>query len=45
MIARVLAKTGATVRDHEMMYKAVSQSVMLYVSDIWVVTGEMLNVL
>ena len=45
MIARVLAKTGATVRDHEMMYKAVSQSVIMYSSESWVVTGANLKVL
>ena len=28
-----------------MMYKAVDQSVILYVSGSWVVTGAMLNVL
>ena len=45
MIARVLEKTGATVRSHEMMYTEVSQSVILYISETWVVTGEMLKVL
>ena len=39
MIVRVLAKMGATVRSCGMMYKAVSQSVILYGSDIWLVTG------
>ena len=45
MIARVLENTGATVRDRGMMYKAVEQSLILYVSERWVVTGEMLKVL
>ena len=39
MIERVLAKTEAMVRDRGMMYKAVEQSVLLYDSEIWVVTG------
>ena len=45
MITRVLAKMGATVRARGMMYKAVSQSVLLYDSGSWVVTGDMLKVL
>ena len=45
MIVRVLAKTVATVQAQEMMYKAVDQSVLLYGSEIWVVTGEMLKLL
>ena len=45
MIVRVLKKTGATVRAHGMMYKAVSQSVLLYGSEIWVVMGEVLKAL
>ena len=39
MIARVLEKTGATVRDPGEMYKAVEQSVLLYGRKSWVVTG------
>ena len=39
MIERVLVKTEAMVRDRGMMYKAVEQSVLLYDSEIWVVTG------
>ena len=45
MIVRVLERTGATVWARREMYKAVAQSVLLYVSKIWVVTGEMLKVL
>ena len=45
MIARVLAKTVATVQDRGMMYNAVAQSVILYGSEIWVVKGEMLKIL
>ena len=45
MIERVLAKTGATVWSWERIYKAVVQSVLLYVSERWVVTGDMLKIL
>ena len=45
MIARVLTNTGATVRAQGMIYKALTQSVILYGSEIWVVTGEMIKVL
>ena len=45
MIERVLSKTEATVWDQWMIYKAVAQSVLLYGSDRWVVTGDMLKVL
>ena len=34
VITRVLANTEATVRSQMMIYKAVSQSVLLYGSDI-----------
>ena len=44
MITRAMAKTGATVRDQGMIYKAVDQSLLLYGSESWVVTGEMLKV-
>ena len=39
MIARVLERMGATVRAQGDMYKSVAQSLILYGSDIWVVTG------
>ena len=45
MVARVPEKTGATVLAWGVMYKEVVQSVLLYGSDGWVVTGEMLQVL
>ena len=38
-------KTKATVQDRWVMYKALEQSVILYVSDRLVVTGKMLKVL
>ena len=43
MVARLLLSMGATVRSLVMMYKLVSQSVILYIREIWVVTGEMLK--
>ena len=45
MIERVLERTGATVRSRGDNYKAVAQSVLLYGSEIWVVTGYMIKVL
>ena len=45
MIASVLQRKGATVRDRGSMYTAVEQFVLLYVSKSWLVTGEMLKVL
>ena len=45
MIARVLAKTGATVQARGMMYKVVAQSVTIYVINNLVVIGSMLKVL
>ena len=43
VIARVLENTVAMVRYHGMMYMAVAQSVLLYVSESWVVVGTMLK--
>ena len=45
MIARVLAKTGAMMRSCGMMYKVVAQSFLLYGSESWVVTWDMIKVL
>ena len=45
MISRVMAKMGATVRSWGMIYKVVAQSVLLYISEIWVVTGGMIKIL
>ena len=45
MVARVLENTEATVRSRGLMYKSVAQSVILYGSDIWVVTGDFFKVL
>ena len=45
MITRVLEKTGATVKARGMMYKAMTQLVLLYGSYIWVTTGARIKVL
>ena len=45
MVERVMERTGAPVQTWGYMYKAVVQSVILYVREIWVVTGDMLKVL
>ena len=39
MVARVLERTGATVRARGAMYKVVAQLVLLYGIKILVVTG------
>ena len=44
MISRVLEKTGATIRYQGMMFKAVDKSVLLYGSERWVVTGNIIKV-
>ena len=45
MIARVLERTGATVRSQGEIYKALTQLVLLYVSDSWLVTRKMFKIL
>ena len=45
MVARVLEKTIAMVQDRGVMYKSMAQSLLLYGSKSWLVTGEMLRVL
>ena len=45
IIARVMAKTVSTVRGQGVMYKVMSQPLLLYGSDSWVVTGGMLKFL
>ena len=44
-MGKVVTNTGVTVCAQDMLYKSVSQSVLLYGSESWVVMGEMLNVL
>ena len=38
-------KTGAMLRACGMLYKVVSQTVLIYESDSWVVMGDMLKVM
>ena len=45
MVVGVLEMMGATIRARGAMYKAVSQSVLLYCRKIWVVIGGILKVL
>ena len=45
MITRVLVKTGSTMRSHLMIYKVVSQLVLLHGSDSLVVMGAMIKIL
>ena len=45
MVVKVLMKAGAAVSAHVMVYKAGVQTVLLYGSESWVVTGAMLTVL
>ena len=45
MITRFLEKTGAMVRDREMIYNALVQTVLLYSRESWVITGEMMKVM
>ena len=42
---RVLERTGAMVQSRGEIYKEMVQSVLLYGSNSWVVTGEMLKFL
>ena len=41
----MVSKTGVTVRDGGVLYKAVLESAFLYGSEIWVVPGAMLKVI
>ena len=45
MIERVLERTGATMQDWGATHKAVVQLVLLYGSESWVVTGDIIKVL
>ena len=42
---KVVTKTGSTLQERCMLYKAAVQSVFLYGSERWVVTGDILRVL
>ena len=45
MVARVLEWKGAMVRARGSIYKAVTQSMFLNISERWVVTEDILKVL
>ena len=45
MVENVLGKTGAPIKSWVMIYKAVVQALLLYVSESWVVMGTMMTVL
>ena len=45
VVGKVVSKTGSTVQDRGVLCKSVVQLVLLYGSESWVVTGEMLKVL
>ena len=45
LVGKVVSKTGAMVRAQSMLYKEAVQSVLLYGSESWVVTGEILKFL
>ena len=45
MVENAVTKTEAIVRAWIMLYKSVLQSVLIYVSESWVVMGAMIKVL
>ena len=45
MVAKVLTRTGVTVRSQETIYKVVVQTVLLDGSESWVVMGFFLKVM
>ena len=45
MVTRVLESMGETVRAWGDMYNEVVQSVLVYIREIWMVTGEILKLL
>ena len=45
MVSRVMEKAGTTVQARAMIYKAVVQTVLLYGSKSWMITGAMMKVL
>ena len=45
MVSKVLGKTGEPIKSWEIIYKPVVQLVLLYGSEIWVVTDVMMTVL
>ena len=45
MVANVLGDMGATIKFWVIMYKALVKAVLIYRSEIWVVTEAMMMVL
>ena len=45
MVSGFLVKAWATVRARVVFYKAIVQAVLIYGSEIWVVTDSMMKVL
>lgn len=45
LVSRILEKEGASVRARGMFYKSIVQSILLFGSETWTVTGAMLKVL
>ena len=45
MEAKVLGKMGALIKARTMLYEEIVQAVVLYRSEIWLVTGAMMTVM
>ena len=45
LVSRILEKEGASVRARGMFYKSIVQSILLFGSETWTVTGALLKVL
>ena len=45
MLAKVMGKMGAPINARSMMYTAVVQAVLMYVSEIWLMVDAMMTVL
>ena len=45
MVEKVMGKTGATIKPRLMVYKAVVWAVLMYGSEIWLLTDAMMTVL
>ena len=45
MVLEEMMKAGVAVRARDMLYKAVVQAVLIYGSEIWVITDTIMNFL
>ena len=45
MVEKVMGKTGATIKARLMVYKALVWAVLMYGSEIWLLTDAMMTVL